>query len=462
MRALGSYNFILKRDSSESLETIKTVKNKKEVLIMRTYFEAKDFMNLKNVISTISAKDAIVSFTFGVKAVEDRIANICKVLAGTEQLHIQFTSLKPEDFTAPVAVHFKAKELLSVMGSLAAFNDRVYFEPVSGGCDIGIDDSANIKVPTLGTENIPQEIVPDKTKVCLQFTASANQFSEALTAGMGFTGDMNGLENVALFFANVLAEEEKVPATVKVCSTDGYRIGRGQSPIVIVNKEQVLNNRKETCKDGVMVVPMPKNNLSNLCKLLSMCKDCMVAVSDKHVSVGIGRTILYTFVRAPKVTSIFKHLETWIASPKAIQLVFDSEMLKQKVDLLNTAIKLYEEKKPVRFFIQKDKVRIGLDASNAAMVDITPVASEISQELEVNFNGEYLSSVITALKKGNLRISFIQDENIRKTPVEFSNGDLEKMAENSSVIYMTPVKDYEAPAPKEAESETETDGVSEE
>lgn len=426
---------------------------------MRTYLEAKDFTNLKNVISTVSAKDAVVSFTFGYRAVEDRIANICKVLAGTEQLHIQFSSLKPEDFEQPVEVHFKQKELLSVMGSFAAFNDKVYFEPVAGGCDIGIDNNGHITVPTISVENIPQEIVPDKNKISLQFTASSNQFSEALAAGMGFTGDNSGLENVALIFDKAAAEEDKVPAIVRVCSTDGHRIGRGQSPITIINNEATLANRKNSVKDGLLVVPMPKNNLSNLCKLLAMCKDCMVVVSDKHVSVGIGRTILYTFVKAPKVTSIFSQMEGWIESEKAIQLVFDAEMLRQKVDLLNTAAELYEEKRPVRFFIETDKVRIGLDASNAVMVEITPVASMIPQKLEVNFNGKFLSSVISALKKGNLRISFLPDVNSKKMPVEFANGDLEKMTENSSVIYMMPVKDYVAPAPKEKE---ETDDISEE
>ena len=432
---------------------------------MRTYLESKELNNLKAVIGTVTGKDIVVSFKFGTRVVEDRMSNICMVLAGTEQLVMQFTSMKPDDFDGtPVIVNFKQKELLSVLNSLSAMNEKIYFESTAAGCDIGIEDSANIKVPTVGNDSLPPVISPVKEKTQIQFTASSNQLSEALIAGMSMTGSMDGMDNVALIFDKMDATEEKVNSTIKVMSTDSFRIIRGQAPITVANSDISTENRKEVLKNGQITVPVGQATVANLAKLLTMCKDCKILITDKHVTVAIGASIMYTFVRASKVLSINDKVDGWVAADKCIRIVVDANELKQKVDLLNTASELSEVKKPIRFFIEEGKkVRIGIDASDTAMVEFKPVDSVVKQNLEINLNSKLLTNALNNLKKGNISISFMAHKKIRNMPVMFTNGDLEKTVDNATVIFLMPVADSEASQPKDdTAAGSETEGVMEE
>ena len=99
-----------------------------------------------------------------------------------------------------------------------------------------------------------------------------------------------------------------------------------------------------------------------------------------------------------------------------------------------------------------------------AEIRISPVSSKMEGKASVCLSGKRVSDVLSLLKKGNVRISFLEKgERAGAMPVGFSNGDLSGNADNSVVSFLLPVKDKaEEPKPEETETDAESTEATEE
>jgi hypothetical protein len=102
-------------------------------------------------------------------------------------------------------------------------------------------------------------------------------------------------------------------------------------------------------------------------------------------------------------------------------------------------------------------------ADKAGIVKVKTVAQKLSAEsFRIGFNPKMLISIISSLKKGNLRISSCPikaGSPIEVSPIEISNGTVDANADNSGIAFLLPVKIGEAKAeqPKDKKEEVKAE-----
>lgn len=420
---------------------------------------------LQATVDALSVVDGTVELMLGVRAAGENVLCLASSIStGGEQIQAQFAAIKPSDYVdGYLTGTFNGKELLGILRGVLALKDRVYFEQSDKGWFIGVKKDVRLPISTLA--QTPNKIAFNNNEQAFQVQVAMSSFVDALRGGSfmtAFKEDDRGLSNAVIRVIPSAAipqepEEgkERVPSvsgTFGVFSTDSYATSKASVSCAILNAGTM---DVKGCK-----VAFPKKAALNLCKLLAG-KDgtAALAVDKTHVMVAIGKRIMYAFTQGAKYHDVVFKTEDWDKANKPIVYVLDNEDLKQKIGLLTSVADLKGSNSPIRFVMEEGKDLLIQLCGSDAEVRMSPVSSKMEGKASVCLSGKKVSDVLSLLKKGNVRISFLEKgEKAAAMPVGFSNGDLSGNADNSVVSFLLPVKD-KAEEPKKEETVADADST---
>ena len=428
-----------------------------------------------------SDSNAQVTLSFGKNVNDTAFLNTMSILSGTEQLQFAFTTPVPADYEAVyegegeqkvlvpyMTETFKVADFLGTVGNLLSMNEMLYLEKKDSGLIIvgAKDNTVKLQLEALAPEQLGMPLMIDRTKLLSQMQFEVPSFLEALRTGgcmvHSNADEAHGMGNILLAMQYESKENAKVEGLLKIYSTNGTSMSRGQCKAIFVEDSQIHANLAKFMEEknvkGYMA-GIPKKSQTKLLKLVKDASTCSMMASDKHICAAIGSDTMFTFIQGANITTmVFKADELQKQEKSGFSIVCDTEELKGKVDILKS-ISSYKKCICNLLLTITDKA-ITLEVSGkkdlgTVKVTLSKSSVEKGNKVKVYFDGDKLSSVVGALKKGNLTIGCAQEAEYIAYPVQFTNGD--NANTSTEVVFVAPVN-----GPKTKETEAEAEGVTEE
>lgn len=417
-----------------------------EEKMKKIYVNVEELESLVVDIKAISDSDAKMVLLLGSHpGGETSMVNTAIVCGKQEQISSMFYSTGPEERDVNKLygkLILKASEFVNLASSLLTFKEKVYLEFEQGVVYLGVDDSVRLPLHLLAEEVMPQIVKMNQDELIIQVKVGVKPFLAAVRTGAYMSlADENNLQKLGntAFVVSSNQETESVTSELNVYSSNGFALSKGSTNIEVQPGKEIPEAMKSP--NGNFMVAIPKRSINALQKLLSGNENCIIAVSQKHIFVGIGKRTLFTFSQGSGVNPVVFKADEWVNLQKGNCIVLDAESLKGKVDLLNKVSDFSGEVKPLQFIFEPDKdviIRIS-GADDEGEVLLKPVGQRLSEKVEAMFSGKQIVDVLNTLKRGNVRISFMDGKNAKSFPVEFSNGNLDAMEKHSGIAFVTQV-----------------------
>lgn len=404
-----------------------------------------------------SEANAQVSFIFGVNinASANACLNTMSIIAGTEQYNCTFVSLVPKNYEAQYnevvvgeQTHkilvpyweetFKVSDFLSTVGALVGLGEMLFLKKTDSGLiKVGAkDNSVELQLESLAAEQKAMPVIADKDKCMTNVKFSVPDFINALRIGGCMvhkdSEEARGMGNIILSMQYESKENTSSKGLLKIYSTNGFCLSRGECSATFVEDTSIHNNLAQYLtanKAPNYFLGIPKKSQVKLLKLLKDVQECNIIATDKHVCALIGQDAVFTFVLSANVTAAaFKADELQKQEKAGFKIVCDNETLKGKVDILNNVFKNKNKQPGVPLLLSITNKNVVMEITgkkDMGTVKVDLVSSNLPEgkKVYVYMDGEKLATTIASMKKGNITLSCAQDATYIAYLVQVNTGD---------------------------------------
>ena len=412
----------------------------------KVYVNVEELERLVTDVRAIADSEAKMVLLLGTHPGDgSSMVNVAIVCGKQEQINTMFNSTKPkrnDENKLYGKLILKAQEFVNLASSILSFKEKVYLEFGDGTVYLGVEESVRLPLHVLTDEAMPQIVRMDEKELFLQIEVGVKPFLTAIRTGsymaLGEENHLQNLGNTALVVSYNRGEKPDV-GELRVYSSSGYALSKGSTTVMVKPGIEVPETMKSP--SGDFMVAIPKRSIAALQKVLAGNENCLIAVSEKHIFVGVGKRTLFTFSQGSGINPLVFKSDQWVKKKKECCIVIDADNLKGKVELLNKVSDFSGKVKPLQFIFEPNKdviVRISGSEDEGEVV-LVPIEQKLPYKIEAILSGKKVVDVLNTLKKGNIRISFLKEQGATSLPVEFSNGSVEAMEEHSGVAFVAQV-----------------------
>lgn len=450
---------------------------------MKIKFENEQIKEAINLASVVNSDNAVVRFRIGAMVDKNgaKMGSSLTVIGGTQQFCALVFHGAGKDIKESVGKEyaFKGKEFFSIIQGLINLNGEIYMEINESACFLGIEGVVRLPIGILDVAAVPSVVTVDPAKAILKAKVKVDALLSAVKVGGQYVDskpdDLHGRNNAVFTFTyeEGKAEDKELKGNLHIYSTDGRGIARGRATVAVINDANTLKKADEYCKEkelDALTVAVPKKSLNDLFKITAEYETVLICLTETHFHVMIGGNTAYSFALAATICKAVFMMDAWAKNDwrdktgngadikQDAVITIDADAFRERLGILNTLGDLSGKNQPVIFHVSKDKtvtLQLACSGENGE-AKLECVEQDIPGDFSVALSGKLVSSLVSTLKRGNLRLSFIS-KFTTKYPVEITNGSIESKSEDS-IGYLFPVRTavQEKPVAKEEEDESDT------